>query len=168
MALISVPFMPQDGTIVIQDGSGAPISLTVQYEAGDLSIDGFQQDNKTVIPLYDRGTIFGLRKEQDEPVTFSFSAIATDISDGTEKTIIDAFNKTGAFASGMSMLGANADVWAVQLIWTGEQTDFGAGADSTITLDNCVAKVAFQEGAPAQFNISGTAYPINGSGISYA
>lgn len=168
MALISVPFMPQDGTITIEDATGSPITLTVQYEAGDLSVDGFQQDNKTHIPLFDRGSIFGLRKEQDEPISFSFSAIATDITDATEKTIIDAFNKSGAFASGVSTLGANADVWAVKMTWTGEQTDFGAGADSTITLDYCVAKVSFQEGAPATFNVSGTAYPINGAGIGIA
>lgn len=167
MALISVPFMPQDGTIAIEDATGTPISLTVQYEAGDLQIDGFQHDDKSIIPLYDRGQIFGLRQEQDEPISFSFSAIATDITDGTEKTLIDCFRSTGAFASAVSTLGANAEVQTRKLTWTGEQTDFGAGADSTIVFDYVHAKVTFQEGSPAQFNISGTAYQINGSGISY-
>lgn len=167
MALISVPFMPQDGTITIEDATGTPISMTVQYEEGDLQIDGFQQDDKSIIALYDRGTIYGLRKDQDEPINFSFSAHATDITDATEKTLIDVFNKTGAFASGVSTLGANADVWTVKVTWTGEQTDFGGGADSTIVFTYCHAKVSFQEGKPGVFQISGTAYPINGSGIAY-
>ena len=166
MALISVPIISRDGTIAISDATGSPITLTVQYEDGDLSVDGFQEANMSVVPLMDRGVIYALRKDKEEPISFSFTAHATDFTDATEKTVIDAFCKTGAFAAGVSQLGASADVWAVKLTFTAEQTNYGAGSDGTIVLTYCVAKVKFDEGVPGKFAVSGTAYLIASAGIS--
>jgi hypothetical protein len=166
MALISVPFFPQDGTITIEDATGTPISLTVQYEDGDFSCDGWKEDHSADVVVRDRRRIYAVRKGDEEPMTFSFTAHATDMADGTEKTILDAVMKTGAFASGVSTWGANADVWTLKVTWTGEQTDFGGGADSTIVFDYCRLDASFAEGQPATFTVNGTAYLKAASGIA--
>lgn len=166
MALISTPILPRDGTLLIEDATGTPIALTVQYEDGDWQIDGFQESNMAVVSFKDRGVFYAHRKSEEEEVTFSFSAHATDWFDGTEKTIVDAFCKTGAFSSGVSQLGANADVWAVKVTFTAEQTNYGGGADGTIVLTNCIAKVAFAEGTPGKFTVSGRALLVAGAGVT--
>ena len=166
MALISTPIIPRDGTLLIEDATGTPIALTVQYEDGDFSIDGFQQSNMAVVSFKDRGVFYAHRKSEEEEVNFTFSAHATDWADATEKTVVDVFNKTGAFSAGVSTLGANADVWAVKLTFTAEQTNYGASADGTIVLSYCVAKVSFAEGLPGKFTIAGRALLTGAAGVA--
>lgn len=166
MALISVPFVPKDGTLSIEDATGAPIVLTVQYEDGDFQASGWMEDHWEAVEFRDRGEIYEIRKTQEVPVEFSFSAHATDMADNTEKTIMDAVMKTGAFSAGVSTWGANADVWTVQVTWTGEQTDYGSGADSTIVFAYCHLTAAFAEGEPGKFTVTGRALLKAGVGIA--
>lgn len=159
MAISGVPKNFRDGTLLIEDASGVPIAVTVQYEAGDFSGSGFRQGQTAVEMILDRGAFHAVRKTNFEPATFSFTANFTDLSDGTEKTLFDAIRKAGAFASGVSTLGANADVWALKLTWTIEGTDHGDAADHVLTLDDCVCTIDVAEGSPANtYSISGTVY----------
>lgn len=166
MALISTPIIPRDGTLLIEDATGTPIAITVQYEDGDFSIDGFQKGNMAVVSFKDRGVFYAHRYSEEEEVTFTFSAHATDWADGTEKTLVDAFNKTGAFAAGVSQLGSSADVWAVKVTFTAEQTNYGGGADGTIVLTYCVGKVSFAEGLPGKFTVAGRALLVASAGVT--
>jgi hypothetical protein len=167
VALNSVPIIPRDGQLVISDNSGTPITLTVQYEDGDFSAGSFRQSNMSTQSFRDRGEFYAHRKVQEEEIEFSFSAHATDFTDATEKCLIDAFCKTGAFASGVSKLGSSADVWAVQIVFTAEQTNYGAGSDGTITLTYCIGEVKFSEGLPGKFEISGRAVFVGGAGLAF-
>jgi len=156
MGISSKPKNFRDGTITLTDGSGSPISLTVQYEAGDFSISNVMQSQTEVEMYLDRGSFHNVRKTNFAPATFSFTATMTDLSDATEKCLWDAVNKSGAFAAGVSR--GDTDVWLLQVGLTIEGTDFGDAADHTLVLDKCHLTLEFAEGSPNTFSLSGTCY----------
>lgn len=156
MAISSKPKNFRDGTITLTDGSGSPISLTVQYEAGDFSISNVMQSQTEVEMYLDRGSFHNVRKTNFAPATFSFTATMTDLSDATEKCLWDAVNKSGAFSAGVSR--GDTDVWLLQVGLTIEGTDFGDAADHTLVLDKCHLTLEFAEGSPNTFSLSGTCY----------
>lgn len=165
MALSTVPFMPKDGTITIEDATGSPISMTIAYEDGDFQASGWIEDHWEIVEFRDRGAIYELRKSQEVPLDFSFSAHATDLADGTEKTLLDVVMKTGAYASGVSTWGASADVWTVKVTFAADASAV-AGTSSTIVLTYCHLTGAFAEGEPAKFSITGRAMLKSGAGIA--
>lgn len=158
MAISSIVKNFRDGTLTIEDGTGTPISMTVQYEAGDFSLSGITEGQTEIVAYYDRGSLCSLRKTQDAHSTFSFTAHMTDLSDSTEKCLLDVVNKTGAWSSGVSTRGANADVWTTKVTLTIEGTDHGDSADHVIALDDCRLSLDLSEGDPNSFSISGTVY----------
>lgn len=156
MAISSKPKNMRDGTITLSDGSGSPITLTVQYEAGDFAIDNVMQSQTEVEVYLDRGSFHNVRKTNFAPATFTFTATMTDLSDATEKCLWDAVNKSGAFAAGVSR--GDTDVWLLQVGLTIEGTDFGDAADHTLVLDKCHLTISFAEGSPNTFTLNGTCY----------
>jgi len=156
MAISSKPKNFRDGTITLSDGSGSPITLTVQYEAGDFSIDNVMQSQTEVETYLDRGSFHNVRKTNFAPATFTFTATMTDLSDATDKLLWDAVNKKGAFAAGVSR--GDTDVWLLMVGLTIEGTDFGDAADHTLVLDKCHLTIAFAEGSPNTFTVNGTVY----------
>lgn len=156
MAISSKPKNFRDGTITLSDGSGSPITLTVQYEAGDFSIDNVMQSQTEVETYLDRGSFHNVRKTNFAPATFTFTATMTDLSDATEKCLWDAVNKSGAFSAGVSR--GDTDVWLLQVGLTIEGTDFGDAADHTLVLDKCHLTISFAEGSPNTFTLNGTVY----------
>lgn len=156
MALSSVTKNFRDGSIAIEDGTGTPISMTVAYEDGDFSISGLIEGQKQVVHYQDRGDYYSSRKTTQVYPKFSFTAHMTELSDNTNKNLIDVCRKTGAWSAGVSTLGAAAEVWAVKITLTVEGTNHGDAADHTIVLDDCViTDVQFAEGDPNKFTISG-------------
>ena len=146
------------GTIKLSDGTGTPLEVTVQYENGDFSADGFKEGQKDVVAYLDRGVLYDLQYTNQTFPTFSFSAHFTDLSDATDKLLYDACMKTGAFASAVSTRGAN-QVYTLDLLWTIEGTDLGDSADHTLALDDCrIDNVQLSEGDPSAFTISGTVF----------
>ncbi len=155
MAISATVKNHRDGQIEIEDATGTPISMTVQYEAGDFSISGLTEGQKEIATYYDRGDLCSVRKTTQTFPTFSFTAHMTDLSDATEKCLLDVVNKGGAWSSGVSTLGANADVWATKVTFTCEGTDHGDTADHVTTLDDCRLSIDFSEGDPNTFSLSG-------------
>lgn len=162
MAISTIVKTKHDGSITISDGTSVtPLTLTVEYEAGDfnLSIPGPSVSN-----FLDRGK-FGstpsLRYGDDAPMTFSFTANLRDISDASYMTLESIIANSGTFASTwVSRGGANAEVKTVKVLWTIEGTAHGDSADHTITLDHCVLTGSLQEGDPNTISISGTCYQV--------
>lgn len=155
MAISTVVKNFRDGTIVINDGtSPTPLTLTVQFEAGDFSISGLNQGNYEITKYLDRGDLGSIRKTNRSFPTGSFTAHMTDLSDGTDRLLWDAVNKTGAWASAVSTLGANADVFALQIVLSVEGTNFGDSTDHTLTLGNCHCSIDFAEGDPNSFTLN--------------
>lgn len=169
MAQLAAPVSVRDISFTIEDATGTPISTTVQFEEGDLSVGPFQEGNAPLQYFYDRDQIYGARKGRDEPLSFSFSCDANQITHATEALAIDAANKTGAFASGVSTWGTNADdPWTVKVVITIERTDSGGGADETMTFLYVRLSAGWAEGDRAKFSFSGEIIPKLGAGITRA
>lgn len=158
MAISSVVKNFRDGTLVFEDGTGTPLTLTVQYEEGNFSLSGLQEGLTEINTYLDRGVLGTVRKTNASFPTFSFNAYLTDISDGTDATLPDLVLKSGSFASAVSTLGANADVMTYKLTWTIEGTNFGDSADHTCVLNDCHIMIDMSEGDPDTFSVSGTVF----------
>ena len=158
MAISSVVKNFRDGTILIEDGTGTPLAVTVQFEAGDFSLSGLNQGNVEATTYLDRGELGSVRKTSRTFPTFTFSAHMTDLSDATDKLIWDAVNKTGAFASAVSTGGTASDVYMLKVTLTIEGTNFGDAADHVIIMNNCHLAIDFAEGDPNSFTLNGTVY----------
>jgi hypothetical protein len=149
----------RDGTITITDGTTpTAITMTVEYEAGDFSIDGINEGLTDTTVYLDRGEFGSLRKTNRTFPTFNFSANFTDLSDATNKTLYDAVRKTGAFAAAVSTLGANADAMTYRVVFTVEGTNFGDSADHVLTMADVRLSASIAEGDPDTISISGTVY----------
>ena len=164
MALNTIPYIPKDGTIAIEDGDSPATSMTLAYEDGDLTIGPLRQSNQSVQYFRDRGIFYSARSVQEELVDFSFTAHATELSDATEKCLMDVFRGTGAWGSGVSQL--NEDVWAVKLTFTADTSSITGGDSGTIVLDYCVGECTFSEGVPGKFSVSGQATLVSSAGVT--
>jgi len=148
----------RDGTLVFADNTGTPLTLPIQYEAGDFSIDNLNEGLVETTAYLDRGEFATLRKTNRVFPSFSFSAHMSDLSDNTDKLLYDLARKTGAFASAVSTLGANADAMTYKLTFTVEGTNFGDSADHTMILNDCRITLSFSEGDPNSFSVAGIVY----------
>ena len=138
MPISSVVKNFRDGTILIEDGTTpTPISVTVQYEAGDFSISGLNESNTEVTTYLDRGELGSVRKTSRTFPTFSFSAHMTDLSDATQKTLW----------------------YGLKVTLTIEGTNFGdLPADHILVMTGCHMSIDFAEGDPNSFTLNGTVY----------
>lgn len=162
MAVLARAVTRRDITVTFQDATATPIVATAQFEVGDISIDGFQEGDSPMQYFYDRDIPYDARKGQMENVGISMSFDATQITDSTEKLVVDALNKTGAFSSGVSTRGANAE-WFVTMTITIERTDVGHSTDETFTATHFRGKAGWSEGDPARWQITGEAVPFDGN-----
>jgi hypothetical protein len=148
----------RDGTLVFADNSGTPLTMPIVFEAGDFSIDNLNEGLVDTTAYLDRGEFATLRKTNRVFPSFSFTAHMTDLSDATDKLLYDLARKTGAFASAVSTLGANADAMTYKLTFTVEGTNFGDSADHTMVLNDCRITLSFSEGDPNSFSVAGIVY----------
>ena len=118
MAISSVVKNFRDGTLTIEDGTGTPLDVVVQYEAGDFSLSGLTAGQKEIATYMDRGDLASVRNTNQSFPSVSFTAHMTDISDASEETLPDILLKQGSKAAAISTLGANADVYTVKLTWS--------------------------------------------------
>tara|TARA_R100000655_G_scaffold65227_1_gene103724 strand:- start:1277 stop:1762 length:486 start_codon:yes stop_codon:yes gene_type:complete len=155
MAISSVVKNFRDGTLLLEDGTGTPLAVTVQYEAGDFSLTGLTSGQKEITTYMDRGDLASVRHTNQTFPSVSFSAHLTDISDGTELTLPDIILQRGAFGSAVSTLGANADVYTLTLTWTVVEP---GGASHVVVCPDVALSIDMSEGDPNSFAISGTVY----------
>lgn len=158
MAMSTVIKNFRDGTLVFADNTGTPLTMPIVYEAGDFSIDNLNEGLVETTAYLDRGEFATLRKTNRVFPAFSFTAHMTDLSDATDKLLYDLARKTGAFASAVSTLGANADAMTYKLTFTVEGTNFGDSADHTMVLNDCRITLSFSEGDPNSFSVAGIVY----------
>jgi hypothetical protein len=158
MPISSVVKNFRDGTITLSDATTpTPLSVIVQYEAGDFSITGLNQGNLEATTYLDRGDLGSVRLTSRTFPTFSFTAHMTDLSDATNKTLWDAVNKTGAFAAAQSTI-LSSDVYGLKVLLSVEGTNFGDATDHTLELNGCHLTIDFSEGDPNSFSLNGTVY----------
>jgi hypothetical protein len=148
----------RDGSLSIADGAGSPATHTVQYEAGDFSISGLVAGQKELATYLDRGDLASIRHTNVSFPSGSFSMHMTDVTDAGYSTAADLMLKKGSHALAVSTLGATAEVYAVKLTLTVEESDHSGGDDHTIVLDDCVCSVDMAEGDPNSMSVSFTCY----------
>lgn len=146
------------GSIVISDGTGSPLTVTVDFDQGDFSISGLKDKLKDTTTYQSRGTLHAVRHTARTFPTISFTAMMSEFKDASGGTAIDMILGQAPFAARISTLGANADVTAFSVAFTIEGTDFGDGADHTVSFDDVEISVDFSESDPNTFSFSGTVY----------
>ncbi len=152
MPISSVVKNFRDGTITFADNGIN--TLTIQYEAGDLSLSGVNQGNYEHTKYLDRGDLGSIRKSNRSFPTGSMSCQMTEFSDASNTNIWDLINKTGAFSTAVSTLGANADLYTLKITLVVEGTNFGDPSDHTLEMDDCRCTIDFSEGDPSSFTIN--------------
>ena len=157
MAVFDYPAVPKNGALRLEDATGTPIAVTTMYDMGNCQYDDMSAGYLEKEILQIRGLDTFVVETQEERIGFSFDCVLTDVTDGTDKLVRDACMKTGAFASGVSTLGANKP-WALKLTWTLEQTSYGASTDSTIVFAKVLVKHSFAEGIPGKLSIKGVIF----------
>jgi len=135
-----------DGSITFSDGTGTPVTMSVPYTTGDLSIDGLAETQNEVVAYETRGTLNSVRHTARTYPSGSLSFQIADFTDATVDTAIDFALKQNKFSTNTSTL--STDVYAFDIILTVEGTDFGDAADETITMTDCHVTTAVAEGDP--------------------
>jgi len=146
-----------DGAIALADGTGTPVTLSVPFTTGDLSIDGLMESQRAVQAYQSRGSLNSIRLAAKEFPTFSFTAQLADVSVATDQTLIDFCLKQNSY-SGNASTASGSDVYTIKITLTVEGTDLGDSADHTIALDDCHVTLAIAEGEPNTVTVSGTCY----------
>jgi len=148
----------RDGQIILKDGTGTSIAVTIEFESGDFSISGLSANSNTEVTTYlDRGSLGSVRLTSQTFPTWSFTCHMVDFSDAVTKTVWDAVNKTGTFAAAISTI-TNSDVYGLDCVINIEGTTLGEATDHTLTLVGNRITLDFAEGDPNSFTINGTMY----------
>lgn len=166
MAISTVVKTKRDGTLVLKDNAAAN-TLTVAYEAGDLSIS---IPGPAVISPLDRGQ-FGdppsLRYSDDQPITGTFTAYLRDLTDDGYATLEEVILQSGDVANNwVSTMGGDGEVFTLDLEWTIAGLVHGDAFDHVLTLPYCVVTGSLSEGDPDQISISFTSYSVYPSSVN--
>ena len=150
----------RDGSLLIKDSTGTPVSITVQFEEGNFSLSGLQQDLTEVSAYLDRGSLCSLRKTNQVFPTFSFSSYMTHFTSGGSGaiSILEFIKQVDGGSSLTSGSASKGDVMTFEVSITVEGTDFSDTSDHKITMAECVLSVDYAEGDPSTFSVSGTVY----------
>jgi hypothetical protein len=154
----------RDGLTTITNGI---VSYVVSCETGDFASE---VPLETVNNFLDRGSLGcsgtkpSIRKGDDQPVTFSFSAYLKDLGDtaASYSTLLDILFQydSGYFdTTWTSTMGTDSDVSTVTVIFTVDGSAFGE-ADKSLTFSYCVLRGSFSEGDPNTINVTGTSYAV--------
>lgn len=147
-----------DGSITLKDGTGTPVTLTVQFSNGDFTVDGMQESDRAPIPYETRGALVSLRKGARSYPTGSFSAMMTAFTDATHKTLYDWVHRRGQYTALVSTTTAKGDLFTSDIVLTVEGTDVGDSVDHVFTLEDCHISMGMSEGEPNTFSLSFTVY----------
>lgn len=145
----------RDGQLVIKDGAGTPVSVTVACDEGDLQ----WTETETTSELRCRGTATGFIKGEDSFCTVQFSVKVSQLisqsenpSDAVAVYEILRNNIDGDLYTSTSAGG----VYTVDLEFTIVDPAGGTGTGEKVTFNDFLAEtVTFQEGTPNMLNVSG-------------
>jgi len=149
----AVPYVPRDGTLTVVDGSGV-YSVTVPYEDGDYQHSDLWSGQYDETDFFDRGAWYAARKVKQNLPTFGFSCHATDFTDATDKLLRDLVRRQNACSAAVSTLGATADCYTLNVSFNANTAAIG-GVSATVAHTNCQLKIAFAEGEPGKFTLTG-------------
>lgn len=133
MALSTIIKTGADGSILLSDGTGTPLTLAVRFSNADINIGGLTNSLREVTTIQARMKTIGLRKGAPVYPTIAFSCYLSDLGEATSGTIFNWEGKTAPYASRVKTHSiGDLDTYDVKL--TIEGTDHGDAADQSI---NC-------------------------------
>lgn len=151
MAESAVPKVPRDGSLTLEDGTTPTANTyTVQYS----NAVAFTNTQTEAIHVFNRGSRIYTRKGNDGIPSFSFQVVFTSFTDGTDGTVIDAFEQAGAFSSWVKQL-STCEHYNLKGTFTIEGTDHSDDTDHTVVCTGLrLTSWDFAEGDPytATFN----------------
>ncbi len=165
MAVSTVTANLLDGSLVLSDGTGTPVTLTVPCSVGDTSIDalmalsGITGEYNETVAYECRGALDSVRHSTRIYPSISFTAHMRDATSGSAGNVLDFVRQLNAYSANLSTLdaGADADVYCIDIILTIEKSDHG-GTDSVITATNCRVVATLAEGDPNTISFAGICY----------
>jgi len=125
-------------SITIKDGTGTPLTRAVGPGPGDFKFSTLENGNYAAIKILDRGQFYELIPGDDNEIKMS-GTIYVD-GDQTGSSVIDAFLKTGDWASATTT-DPGGVVWAFTMI----AVESYAGATNTYTLAKCRGIASWEE-----------------------
>ena len=143
-----VPRTKRDVVTSWTDAGGAH-SYTPFLPIGDF---GYEAPIAGLTRIRDRGTLAGVRRGDDEPVTCSGTVTLTDVGSGSYATLPDICEERGYVASAwVSTTDGLSDVPTFDIVVTIDGASFGE-ADKTMTFPDMVTRQAGASfGDPAQY-----------------
>lgn len=149
------------GSMVVKDGTGTPVSHTVTLDWGNTVIGPLADKLNVVKPVERRGNIVTLLHGERFYPTITFSAWYSSVDeDGTAPgSLLEMLTKTGSYAANISTMGTGRP-YTVDIVLSLEGTDFGDGADETVTLNDvyCTVNNLSETAEGNQIAITGTIY----------
>ena len=150
----------RDGQLVISDGTGTPLTLTLALDNGDLSWSSPESD----VQIKDRGNLDHVRDGDQEAIELSFSSMWTNLvnaseagaSAGSANVLYEMIENEGSTYTSVAQAGEK-----YQLKYAFTVTDPAAGANTELIEFNSVYKQNLEcsEGDDAN--------TLSFSGISY-
>jgi len=144
-----------DGSIVFSDGTGTPVTLTIPFTAGDLTVSGLAQKLREVVRYETRGVLNSIRHGARTYPTMSFTAQLADYSDATDGTAIDYVLRQNSYSGNTTVSTNSTEVYTFDIILTVEGTDHGDSADHVITMTNVSCTIDIAEGEPNTLTVNG-------------
>lgn len=145
----------RDGKLEVISGAN---TYEIAYEEGVLSL---AVPGPSISNYLDRGEFTNppsLRKNQDQPMTGSFTFRFRDGADASYVTGPELITNSGAFATWASTLGANAEVKTVTLRWTVNGTTHGDPSNHVMDMPYSHLTGAFTDGDPITGTVNFTSY----------
>jgi len=153
----TMPKVIRDGSMSLTD-SGGTNDFLVDYEDGDVGFAVGPGDIDETIVIYDRNIITASRKGKQQPIEVTFTVkLKTFTNSKTSATnpasLLDVITGTGG-ASAWTKVSNSHEQHNLDMTFTVEGSDWGDGADNTVTFSKCIFKYDLKEGDPSKITIS--------------
>lgn len=147
-----------DGSVVLADGTGTPVTLALAYYNGDFQHDPIGQYLNEEVVINPNGRFKTLARGDRVIIGWSltgFVGSTVGSSNTAPGTVLEFITGKGAYSANVSTLGANRNM-TVDARLTIEGTAHGDTADQTVTFEDSVCKIGFSSTKDGfVFNLAG-------------
>jgi hypothetical protein len=147
------------GSIVLSDGTGTPVTLTLAYDRGDLAIGPLSDKLNELVTVQRRGKFVSHAHGARVFPSVSFSAYCGNLVGGTTSapgTPTEFLTRQGAYAANLGTLGTGRPL-TIDMIITIEGTNFGDSDDEVVTLNDVHCTIQWAEAADGNtITVTGT------------
>lgn len=147
-----------DGSVLLADGTGTPVTLALAYYNGDFQHDPIGQYLNEEVVISPNGRFKTLARGDRVIVGWSLTGMVGNMvgsSNTAPGTVLEFITGKGAYSANVSTLGANRNM-TVDCRFTVEGTAHGDSADGQVTFEDNVCKLSFASTKDGiTFNLSG-------------